>query len=165
MTSSLYSDGPPLTSPSSPPSCGYPNDTTLSLPSLTFIIQQLSTLLLFTSPLSSTPTSPCTASALPADLYTHTQLVAALSNVVFVTLRTVLPPTIPSRAAILSDHPSSASTRAVSECGVSPDSSCSPPPDAPAALPSLSLTTASAALSSSSSSNTTTTSTSLTQQQ
>ena len=50
MTSSLYPDGPPLTSASSPSLCGYPIDTALALSSLSFVINQLSTLLLHAGP-------------------------------------------------------------------------------------------------------------------
>ena len=85
MTSSLYSDGPPLTPPSSSFQHAHLNDTTLTLSSLTNIIHQLSTLLLYT-----TPPSPHYHAPLPS--YTHVQLVAAMSNVLFTSLHLLSPP-------------------------------------------------------------------------
>ena len=74
---SWYGDGPPLASPSASSPCGDPNDPTWTLYSLSFVIQQLSSLLLQTSsPLSS-----------PVTILTRHQLVGALSNVAFTSLQ------------------------------------------------------------------------------
>ena len=139
MTSSLFSDGPPLTPPSSSPLCGHPNDTTLALSSLSYVIHQLSTLLLYTAP---SPThSTLSPSPRPA-LLTHSFLVAALSNVLHTSLQLVSPSFPPSPLPTLSSPPTpslSTSTPTLPTHVTSPHSSPSPAHDAAPLSPPTSL--------------------------
>ena len=139
MTSSLFSDGPPLTPPSSSPLCGHPNDTTLVLSSLSYVIHQLSTLLLYTAP---SPThSTLSPSPRPAPL-THSFLVAALSNVLHTSLQLVSPSFPPSPLPTLPSPPTpslSTSTPASPTHVTSPHSSPSRAHDAAPLSPPTSL--------------------------
>ena len=137
MTSSLYSDGPPLASPSPSSQCDRPSDATSSLSYLSLLIQQLSSQLLFTSPSPVPSASPWAPVPSPLSSYTHGQLVCALSNVVFVALRSVsslpLPLPAPTSPAAISVQGSGGDASEVSACSLS-----SPPPAPAAPLPPLS---------------------------
>ena len=153
MTSSLYPDGPPLTPPCSSPWYRHPSDTTHALSPLAYIIHQLSTLLLYPG-VHPAPTSPLLPSS-PLPSLTHLQLVAALSNVVYTSLRLVSPPVslIPSPPS--PTQPFAAVANAAEASGISIPSS--PPPAHDAAQRSLYLPLTSAVASSSASSLTNTT--------
>ena len=139
MTSSLFSDGPPLTPPSSSPLCGHPNDTTLALSSLSYVIHQLSTLLLYTAP---PPThSTLSPSPQPSPL-THSFLVVALSNVLHTSLQLVTPSFPPTPLPTLPSPPIpslSTSTPTLPTHVTSPHSSPSPAHDAAPLSPLTSL--------------------------
>ena len=100
MTSSLYSDGPPLTSPSSSSHCDLLSDVALARYQYTYLLFQLSTLLVQETPLI--PPFPL-ASSLPLHPFSHRWLVSAMSNVAHVittpSLLSITPPpssTVPS---------------------------------------------------------------------
>ena len=137
--SSLFSDGPPLTPPSSSPLCGHPNDTTLALSSLSYVIHQLSTLLLYTAP----PPTHSTLSPSPQPaLLTHSFLVVALSNVLHTSLQLVSPSFPPSPLSTLSSPPTpslSTSTPTLPAHVTWPHSSPSPAHDAAPLSPPTSL--------------------------
>ena len=139
MTSSLFSDGPPLAPPSSSPLCGHPDDATIALSSLSYVIHQLSTLLLYTAP---SPThSTLSPSPQPSPL-TQSFLVVALSNVLHTSLQLVTPSFPPSPLPTLSSPPTtslSAPTDAPPPHVISPHSSPSPAHDAAPLSPPTSL--------------------------
>jgi hypothetical protein len=105
MTSSLYSDGPPLTSSLSSPPCGHPIDTTLALSSLSYVIHQLSTLLLHAGP----PLTNSSLSLFPLPpTLTHSWLVGSLSNVLHTSLQLVSASSPPIPVSSFSSLPADA---------------------------------------------------------